>query len=1252
MNLGQAVDKIIQTVPAIIRLRGKEIFQRNSVELAERDEWDNFYAFEVEGDNDSFYGVDVFFEEVFSTVEIGCTCRYSETNSYCKHMLAGLFYLRINFGGAQGIFPNITPPKKKITKSKLVPQPLKIDSPPSQTPDPEILLAPYNEDFYGDVYEPVSIKILPDRLEAVLRLDWQETYYQPEKVTLEWNPQGHYLIYCDEHEAKCDHIGWMINFIISYKDGNILQMVRGEHQRAKAHEWLETEGVGINGEKLEDVFDMEYIEDTFVFVPKGRIKGLFSSKVVGSFLQDTFLRELEENKQKLVIGGEAEMPSSELLPAFVFVLNDNKAAISDVLSMCGKPNKDNTKINSYLQLLDSPYEAGLMANGNLIQSFLLKEEVNALLNRRSEEMPARLFSALYDFIEEIGTECKYVCIRNYHDYYDQTYIPKKSDLQYIANVQTGGTLKFTFSKETGLYTLRAFIVSPEGKAIDLEKDEVKVYNKLLVLHGSSLILMNSLKEGLALGAFTDGLVYRSSEKNLKSFLEEVVDPLAKEFPIEFGTDSMNIEHELLEPVQKRLYISELNQFVIFRAIMLYQADREVNIMEQGTVLERGDKNIVYDRDIEAEDTFMDMLTSLHPSFRRNTQQGFFYLSHKEMQKEYWFLKAFETLKKHEVHVFGFNELKNFKFSPHKASVSLGFNSGQDWFEANISVAFGNNKVTTKDLRKAIKEGNNYIELSDGTLGVLPDEWMGKFSKLFRTSVNEKETTKVSKTHFSLLDDLIDEQLSPDVFKEIEEKKQRLASFTGLTKAKTPANLKAILRPYQQEGLNWLNFLREYGWGGILADDMGLGKTLQALALICMELKHKKKQTNLVIAPTTLLFNWKNEIEKFAPGLDYFIHHGQRYDDARELNKHQLVLTSYGVVVNDIDLLKKINFNLIIADESQAVKNINSKRHKVLIKLKGRVRLAMSGTPIENNIYELYAQMNFANPGFFQSLSSFKQDYVQAVERNKDADIVAELRKKIKPFILRRTKEQVLTELPDKTEEYIYCEMSAGQRKVYDAYRNEYRNYLLKKFEEEGIEKSQMYVLEGLTRLRQVCDSPQLIDDEKLEEHASAKMEELITHVQEKTGHHKILVFSQFVKMLKLIEERFKALDIPYEYLDGKTSLKKREQSVAHFQEDPECRVFLISLKAGGTGLNLTAADYVYIVDPWWNPAVENQAIDRCYRMGQQKKVFAYRMICKDTVEEKIVSLQDKKRSLSEDIVGGEGGVLKSLSREDIVALFS
>ena len=321
-------------------------------------------------------------------------------------------------------------------------------------------------------------------------------------------------------------------------------------------------------------------------------------------------------------------------------------------------------------------------------------------------------------------------------------------------------------------------------------------------------------------------------------------------------------------------------------------------------------------------------------------------------------------------------------------------------------------------------------------------------------------------------------------------------------------------------------------------------------------------------------------------------------------------------------------------------------------LNARHKIALTGTPIENNTFDLYAQMNFVNPGFLGSQKSFKENYSLPIDRDRDEERARDLHKLIKPFLLRRTKEQVATDLPPKIEDILYCEMEPEQKKVYEAFRNKYRDFLMGKFDEQGLSKSKMYVLEGLTKLRQICDSPMLLPGDEVYTNESAKIKLLLNHIEEKTNNHKILVFSQFVKMLNLVKEELNLRNITYEYLDGKNSGKQRKESVANFQSNDNVRVFLISLKAGGTGLNLTAADYVYLLDPWWNPAVENQAIDRAYRIGQDKKVIAYRMISKGTIEEKIMKIQSKKKKISADIIQTDDSVFKELSQNDIMDLFN
>jgi superfamily II DNA or RNA helicase len=1259
------IDQMLKSAPAAIRSRGQDLFQRNKVNLVTEDAPHNTFLFHVRGSYEPYYEVDIDFGLAGEEVEVSCTCAYFEgSGEVCKHIAASLLYLKKNknLTTAEEVLTSLPPSLQQALGIAAKPsakekQPIVIKAPATGTGDPEKLLKPLRDDFMARQLIVDTLQIMPDMFQAEL-IDGYG-YYKPApvKATISWK-NGSYLFECADksHKGLCEHIHWLALFVSLHDEQNVLELVKKEHQEELLQKLLtEFQAERPPKAKLEELLNIKFLDGRFRFLPKGPIEGLNAPGAVSDYLQHHILGKTAtpELKQALLLPQLTE-EDQQRIPGFVISLDPVEEQLGALLALSGKASKNKDKLASHLALLKSPYEHNLSEQKNFTEAFFLKEKLNAALIGK-QDAAATIFTTLKQLFSLLPQFPVYLLFdQRSFDYVHEGLTPRKSDLQQASGLYTDIRLKFRFYREGAFYVLKPYLELSNGAGtLDPEKDKLSLFNNCLLLWSHyRLGLINSLKEGLALEPFLSNPVFRVSPAQLKAYLQQVVQPLAQEFPVAFDEESMHMESVQLEPLQKRLYISELNQYVIFRPVLLYEGEREINVLDDTTLFSDEETFTLYERDPEAEESFLNLMASLHPDFKPATQQSFFYLTFKQMQEGYWFLRAFEALRKQGVHIFGFNDLKNFRFSPHTPSISMSVRSGQDWFETQLEVAFGNNKVSLKELKKAVREGSGYVELSDGTLGILPEAWLKKFEKLFRTAQLEKEEALIPKTHFNLLGDLIDEQLNPEVFREIEEKKKRLLSFTSIKDVAPPPMLQAKLRNYQQAGLNWLNFLREYSWGGILADDMGLGKTLQALALIALELQEHPQKPNLVIAPTTLLFNWKKEIEKFAPGIDFIVHHGERYESEKELSRHQLVLTSYGIAVNDLELLKKIEFNLIIADESQAIKNLHAKRYKALRQLQGRVRLAMSGTPIENNIFELYAQMNFVNPGFFQGLTAFKQDYAKPIEQEHNEAITAELKKKIDPFILRRTKKQVLTELPEKTEEYLYCEMSAAQRKVYDAYRNEYRNYLLKKFEEEGVENSQLYVLEGLTRLRQICDSPKLVDPNFAAEGASAKLHELITHVQEKTGRHKLLVFSQFVKMLQLVEEQFKKLDIAYEYLDGQTTLKEREKRVQRFQDDPNRRVFLISLKAGGTGLNLTAADYVYLVDPWWNPAVENQAIDRCYRMGQEKKVFAYRMICKDTVEEKIIELQEQKKLLSEELVSSGEGVMKKLSKEDIVALFS
>ena len=468
----------------------------------------------------------------------------------------------------------------------------------------------------------------------------------------------------------------------------------------------------------------------------------------------------------------------------------------------------------------------------------------------------------------------------------------------------------------------------------------------------------------------------------------------------------------------------------------------------------------------------------------------------------------------------------------------------------------------------------------------------------------------------------------------------------------PAGLKGELRPYQKAGYDWLQFLKDFSFGGCLADEMGLGKTVQVLSLLLSEKERGVNRPSLVVVPRSLLFNWEAEIAKFTPAIKAYVHHGSKRPRTGGRiwgYGRDLVITTYGTLRRDKDLFGKKIFHYIILDESQNIKNPLSKTARAIFGMAAEHKLVMTGTPIENNSMDLWSQFAFLNPGLLGKIEYFKETFAKSIERDRDQERAKALRSMIYPFLLMRKKEMVAPDLPKKQVSVTYCEMDRKQRRVYDGVRDEIRADLERTMQAEGFLRARFKVLAGLMKLRQLCDHPRLVDESYTG--GSGKFRVLMEMIPEVISKgHKVLVFSSFVKMLEVFRQEFEKRKIEFSYLTGKT--RKRKEQVERFQNDPGVSAFLISLKAGGLGLNLTEADYVFIVDPWWNPAAEMQAIDRTHRIGQTKSVFVYKAIAKDSVEEKILKLQESKVELVKNVIAVDEGIFKKLDRDDIEKLFT
>lgn len=572
---------------------------------------------------------------------------------------------------------------------------------------------------------------------------------------------------------------------------------------------------------------------------------------------------------------------------------------------------------------------------------------------------------------------------------------------------------------------------------------------------------------------------------------------------------------------------------------------------------------------------------------------------------------------------------------------LKANSGLDWFDINAEFEFGSQTILLPQLLQSMRSGSRMIRLDDGSTGVLPQEWIHKLSPLMNIGELSERGLRLSRLQTLLLSSSFEKSRFSGEDQGIRSLYELLEEIKLMKPGVVHKKLKGKLRSYQKTGLGWLTVLSENKIGGILADDMGLGKTVQVLALLAQT---KKTLPHLIVAPKSVIFNWENEAKKFTPHLKTLVYAGSnRHLLAEKLDSHDLIFVTYQTLRNDIEILRKRSFDFLIIDEAHYAKNSQAQISVSLKLIKAERKFALTGTPVENSLDDLFTILSIINPGLMSDSQSTRWS------KETDPDKIRILARSLSPFILRRSKKEVLKDLPEKSEQILVCELSESEQKKYDELKSFYWNQLTQKFETKGFAKSKIEILEALLRLRQAACHQGLLDP-KLIKQPSAKFELVLDQLQSVVRDgHKALVFSQFTGLLKLFENKIVSLGMSYEYLDGQT--KDRAARVTRFQEDSKCSVFLISLKAGGVGLNLTAADYVFILDPWWNPAAESQAIDRAHRIGQKNKVFAYKVIAKGTIEEKIIDMQRSKKQIADAIVSENTSMLKSLKISDLATLF-
>jgi non-specific serine/threonine protein kinase len=807
-----------------------------------------------------------------------------------------------------------------------------------------------------------------------------------------------------------------------------------------------------------------------------------------------------------------------------------------------------------------------------------------------------------------------------------------------------------------------------GKSIPLEGREVihLTEQPLWLLVGRDIFCLDNAPGPFLALASRDKIVVPKGEREL--FFERYLIPLAEQMPVR--GDAVRTEEAEAVPLQPRLYLSEDAAAPGAGAIKA-QLRFGYGGEEFPYTGERIEYALYYDgeggalrkvaRVPDAEQKAYDDLSNY--LLKRDVQTGWFVLRAKTDPVDF-LLRQVPRLAEAGYEVYGEEALVSVRVNRKPPTMKLSVSSGIDWFDLDAVVQFGEVEAALKDIRRAIRRRERYVKLADGSIGLIPEEWIDRYRLLFGFAEENADGVRLSRQHALLIEETMALADSAEADAEFQRRKDRLRGFESIAPRPLPDGLNATLYPYQKAGYDWLHFLHDYEFGGCLADDMGLGKTITCLSYL-LSLRNGQggdeqsggeahaKAPDLVVVPRSLVFNWQREAARFTPSLKILVWDGAtRSKDLTQFDGYDIVLTTYRLMLNEIETLRGYRFHHAILDEAQAIKNPSSQTARAARLLNAEHRLTLTGTPVENASHELWSQFEFLCPGMLGSFEQFREQFGLAIEKEGDEEAARALRRLIAPFLLRRTKEQVAPELPPRTEEVRVIEMEPGQRKAYNKVRDQYRADILGLLDESGGEnmsgQTQMRVLEALLRLRQYACHPKLVEkDFKGDSGKFGAVVEMMETLQ--SEGHKALVFSQFTTLLGLLREELDARRLPYVYLDGRT--RDRQARVDKFQSDASVPFFLISLKAGGFGLNLTAADYVIHVDPWWNPAAEQQATDRAHRIGQDKPVFVYKYIARDTVEEKILELQERKRALANQLITTEGGMLKALSRKDIEALF-
>ena len=1221
--------------------RGKKIYTQRFVELADHDDLMHNANFRVRDDSyTTFYKVSIQKYNDPQSINIRCSCPYNMSD-LCRHEAAALMQLQDLVDKKVLLNGDSARYNQEHTVAKI------------RNIDLKVIRMLCGMDNYAAAEEILRkhkcniVYAANERVEADLATA-EETYH----IILQKNEERNFDTSCtcsDTNYQLCAHKTALFLQLLNNWGPNYFDSIRNWDK--EKNKLLEGYGYSLDDD-LTDKFEFIYKEGKPILkVLDNSVRRITETKRTVPEPLETAQVMVASRKKTLGLvfhTGEKSFPylSAELVQGTfdeesnLFTSNVEKIDLGKFVSTDNYSEKDKQVLAVVRKL--QPSEIGKYLNRNSPFSGFWENIIHTEKEEYPEETKLLIVEFLHPKLKRLISENEQLPV--FYLRPAKKFI--KQNLTEVSLSDTEPVIEFRITPGDGETIMESFI-KLNGEKLPLSANEW--LSDALFLHHGTFYSWQKAEEILLSEKFRKPLHIPSSQ--WPSLLKELVLPLSADYKVHFDPSLIKEVKEGQPDISVNLI--EKGDHLLFQPVFSYKGFSVKASDKETIIMPDKDKVLMVHRNKAAETEFEEKLAGLHSQFSRHAQTHSLTLKGPDVLKNNWFFLFVDAMKEMKVPVFGFEALKNFRFNTAKPATRIHLSSGVDWFDARVELVFGEQHIGIAEIQKALANKQSFVQLDDGTLGILPDEWIKKYALLFKVGEGSQNNLRLSRFHLSVIDELYEQRDEHELSFELDAKYERLRNFKNIPDTIFPWELGDKLRPYQLAGFQWLNYLSEVGWGGILADDMGLGKTVQALSMLSHYNQHNEGLQALVVCPTTLIYNWENELKKFTPSLSFTIHHGNnRVRKKEEFGDTNVIITTYGTLRSDIQMLVKMNLDYVVLDESQAIKNPFSKVTKAACLLRAKHRICMSGTPLQNNTFDIYAQMNFLNPGLLGSVEYFRNEFSTPIDKFGEQEQKEHLKKLLYPFILRRTKEQVARDLPEKTETILFCEMEPAQRNIYDAYRNAYRDKIMGVIDEQGVGKSQLTILQGLMKLRQICDSPAILNEEEAYPNHSIKLEELTREITENIGEHKALIFSQFLGMLSLIRQKLKENNIEFEYFDGSTPPMERERAIKNFQSNENCRVFLISLKAGGVGLNLTAADYVYIVDPWWNPAVEQQAIDRTHRIGQTKNIFAYRMICKDTIEDKILQLQERKRILAKELIADDQTFVKSLTKEDVAYLFS